>query len=390
MSWRDCFTNPIFRLIYAHRFAFGAASAAAMSFEHAYLLHNGAPLWVVFLFIGGVFMISGATALLSVSLQNRLSAAAILGISMLCSVAASLLVAQASWSLSLALAAPIFSGIAMGLYNPIADMFEAKYVHDDDRRGRQYSLGVGCYTLGLGLGAAVGGVLIARYGYIAATLLSTLFYMLSLWPVMRLSQSGHSPDEGTDTQGMVHYLAKRETQPYWFFSFAKQLCIIMKFVLPVFLFILFGDFKETGFIIAGSIVVQMLLLAFTGGVMDRHGHEVGSRRAAWFEAVSCLGFLVVPLSMSTALLLNAAHRIGNTMMSSAVGARLHGLLRAQGMSLRSFGAAWQIMLCAWETVTLAALALLAWLIGTDVFPVIFAAAIVGALLQHYAFPKRPD
>lgn len=385
------FNNRTFVLLYAHRFLFGWASASALAFEYAYLLHNRASLIIVLLFVASVFLISGLVALGSVSFHQRVKIPTVFMMGMVCSVIASTLIAQASWSLPLALASALFSGSAMGLYYPASDVLEAIYVTDDQRRGRQYTFGMSCTVLGSAIGAALGGVLIAHFGYLVSAFVSMLIYILSLPPIYRLPPYAHEKSMSLTPQQTLHYMSGSTFCPFWLFFFGQQLCIIIKLLIPAYLFLALGGFQETGFVIADSTILQVCLLMLIGNSLDHHGHAVGMRYAAWLYATSFLSFIIVPMSAATALFLNAGNTATAMLTDGAAITRLHGLLRRHPVpSFLLFGTAWQIALCSWEVFTLLWLAILTAFVGNGIFMALFLGGLIGALIQYYCFPKRRD
>ena len=390
MIWLSRSPARCFYLLYAHRFFFGWASAAAAAFEYAYLLHRGVGLPIVFLFSGTVFLISGVTASTTVFLTRRYGIPKVFALSMICSAAASFMVAQIDWSLTLALSSVAFSGIAMGLYYPIADVLEAIYVTDEQRRGRQITLGMAFNTLGAAAGAALGGMLIGSYGYAAAAIMTALVYGLSLLPVWRLPRYVLPAAMPVLPYEIGRYIVSdRIFRPFRLIFFFQQLCIVMKVFIPVYIFLALGNFAITGFVIAGAATAQVLLLAALGRLLDRFGHAASMAGSAWLYALSCLGFLLVPLSVASAALLETTDKVASGLLDGAFSTRLHSLLRAQSIGqLLPFGAAWQITLCAWEVFTLTGFAVIASLVGTRVFPILFMGGIAGALVQYYSFPRK--
>ncbi len=331
MSWLSRFNSRTFLLLYAHRFLFGWASASALAFEYAYLLRNNAPITIILLFVASVFFVSGTVALCSVSFQQRFKIPTVFMIAMICSVIASVLIAQASWSLPLALLSALFSGSAMGFYYPASDVLEAIYVTDNQRRGRQYTFGVSCTILGTAIGAALGGILIAHFGYLISAFVSMLIYMISLVPVYWLPPHTHEKAKPLSPPKVLQYMGSSSFRPFWFLFFGQQLCIIIKLLIPAYLFLILGGFQETGFVIAGSTILQVILLTLSGNNLDRRGHAVGMRHAAWLYATSFLGFIVVPMSAATALFLNTANTTTAMLVDGALVTRLHGLLRRHPM-----------------------------------------------------------
>jgi len=391
MAWLSRFNSRTFLLLYAHRFLFGWASAAALSFEYAYLLRHNTPITVILLFIASVFFVSGTVALCSVSLQQRLKIPTVFMIAMICSVIASIMVAQASWSLPLALSSALFSGSAMGLYYPASDVLEAIYVTDNRRRGRQYTFGISCTILGTAIGAALNGVLIAHFGYLVSAFTSMLVYMMSLVPVYQLPPHAHGKTKPLSPPKVLHYMGSPAFRSFWLLFFGQQLCIIIKLLIPAYLFLVLGGFQETGFVIAGSTILQVILLTLSGNSLDRHGHAIGVRNAAWLYATSFLGFILVPVSAGTALFLNTTNMTTAMLMDGALITRLHSLLRRHPMPpFLLFGTAWQIALCSGEVLTLLCMSALTTYVGNGIFSVLFLGGVIGSLIQYYGFPRKTN
>lgn len=391
MQFKDTtlISDRTFQLLYAHRFLFAFASAGAASFEYAYLLRHGASLTAVTLFEAADFFISGATALCFVKLQQRLKLSTLFTLSAVLIVIGSFLVAQASWSLPLALCSPIFSGCAIGLYYPAANVLEAIYVSDEQQRGRQYSFGVISSILGAALGTALEGVLIGHFGYWASALASALFYAASIRPIQMLPPHVSAEEPVTSPRETLRYMNSSSFRGFAPVFLGEALSVVMKTLLPAFVFLVLGSFEETGFVIAGSIVLQIVLLALSGSHLDQYERSIGMRRAAWFNGASCAAFLCVPFTAGTIVFLNAANRITGSILDSAEATRIHSLVRQRSaVPIILFGTAWLTAICALEGAVLVFVALLAAFAGNDIFQILFIGGAIGALVRYYRFPKE--
>lgn len=371
--------HRVYRKLYLYRFLTEAAWSPTYVLIGAFLIQVGMPLWATLLFYGLEFGLRGFLSAWAPQIMSRLGVVRSILLANLCQAAFLVAMVLGAGTLWIPFAAMVLFSFSGAIYYPYSDVLEAAYVEDGHRgvqmalssavTGTASALGYTGFAWLVGIGS-VGGALLA-FG---------LLMPLSVLPLLTLDPSRFRL-QPTTARDNFKYLNSEEFRPLVIPMLGEQLTIICHaVVIPLFIYHAVGNVQSFGFLMAATIIIQMLVCLALGRHTDRVGHHLSAWWIIGANAFSSLLFLFVPPTVKTLLGMESVNRIAHKAQSNNFNTFVHQTIVVRSQDMLRFGVAWQVVLCAGELVTLPLLALAAWKWGWPALNIGFCLNIIGAYL----------
>lgn len=376
------FQDRNYLCLYAHVFADKIGNRLVEIFTGAFFYSLGMPLPFVLLFFGFEFGLRGAVAPIAPILVSKIGVKKAVATAYFFLVLFFIFVGLTEVSLVLGFLSFIFHSVSRGIYYPCVDTLHSALVHDESR-GRQNTLEKLLAAIAGLLAVGIGASILANAFTVAIFLLS-LVLLLSLVPLFFI-----------DALKMVSNPSFLESYRYLFsLEFrenivplgAESLAIIANIlVAPLYIFFLVQqEFSPFSAVIFIGILLQMALTLVYGVWLDRAGHQKTLVWASFLQAVGNIGYILATRVVMPLPLLTAFNNTAWDMYTSNYNTRVQQKASKAKESL-IFNTAVQMTLCFVEVIALTFFALIAWMLGTVVFPLIFLFSIVGLYVSTRYF-----
>jgi len=375
----EYFPNRNYTSIYLFSIADGLADKFIEIFSGAFLYSLGMPLPLVLLYYGLEFGIMGAFTPLGPMLVARWGVIKSFTLSYVFMILYFASLVLATKSLWIGFFGFIFYGLARAINHPSIDGLRSALVSNTDR-GKQYSLETVLKALAAIAAAALGVLLGSHIGIVAIIFILSCVMAVSSFSILR---EFPRPQQVTFAEPYKYLFSNSYRENLLPIAGQALAIIAIGNIAPLLIFLVVGNFKILGLVVALSVVLDMLVVIFYGRAIDKSLDKKSSATAG-LQGLGMLGYIFLVKSPISAFIINSYNRISWNIYNSSYSTRLDrkGLKTSQPFM---FGAAHEMNLCFVEVVVLSLFAYIAYLFGKNIFAIVFLSSIIGLYLYTRYF-----
>ena len=354
------FSNRNYAAIYFHNF-FDALGKSMLEFLSAVILYQlGMPIHFILLFFALKFGFMGALSPLSLVLTSKIGLNKTIFISsFFYIIGASLLILGDYANPILLFSSFLFFALKGATYHPLLNGVISMYV-EDEHRGKFNSLNTILKIIAIFVSVGIGSFLLIKGLNIYIIFIITFFLILSLLTYVFFLEK--KKINGTHSFKTVYsYLfSERFRENVVPFSFQSFL-IIERVLIPLFIYIYFGDLKTTAIIILISVFVEMIILYLFGKHIDAFSRK-SFNEASWLKSFNSVIFLLSYLNYKIVYFSQIYNRIAENIFSVSFRTKLQTKARKITDPLL-FTTAKEMSLCFAELIFLLILSVISIFIG---------------------------
>lgn len=369
--------------LYLHAFGKTISGSIIATFTGAWLYSLGLPLYHILLFYAVNFGVMGLCSPLGLVFVLKHGVFKTQLASNIFMLAGCFAIALVERNILFIIPGVLLQSLSSGLINPVYDVMQAIYVNDKIR-GRSYALTLAITSISSMLGLWIGGVTLTLFSFWGVACFCAIALLVGTLPLLLLEERvRHSDIVRLDEAYREPFTpAMRRYFPAFF---GEQFSIIGRAVLvPLFLFILAGNFKTMAGVMILSIAAEAIAMLCFGHWMDRAKTHRPLFSATASNASAFLFYAFFAKSPLSLIFAETWRRLTTNFFTTAFRGHMHHYAKNTKPRLILFGMVWQMMLCASELVTLLVFALAAWVYGVDALPWLLVLCAIGIFLSPYA------
>lgn len=376
------FAGKNYLALYTNTIGTKFASTLVLSFVGAYLFNLGLGLSLVLLYFALEFGLRSLVSPFGGVLATRIGFKKTISISYLVLVIYFVAVSLAEVSFTIGFFSFIFHSISRGLYYPNKHLVESLLVFDGTR-GSFLSLEAVISTLVSLIAVSVASTsLFVFNSFVPVVVLASLFLLFAVAGIHSLDYEGEEL-RPTSLKQIKKFIASTVFRKdlIAFSGFATNI-VVNNVLVGLFIFLVVGDFKAFGFVMAFVLIAELVFLLLFGRYIDRH-KKAASRRASYLNS---LVYLLYPFARTpaTAFLAQSVYKIVWGAFDTSFTARFHSKMK-ESAHPAIYASAKETVLWATSSLTLFILAALSQPLGERVFVLGFIVAVAGVWVTYINF-----
>lgn len=378
---KEYFYKKEYKYMYLSKLSYGLGKALIEGFGTVMLYKNGIPIWLILLIYGLRFGIMGFITPLFISISSRFGIAKCILISNTFSILSSFMILEGSNLYSNIIIFIIVMGLN-GLSNPSVDALSSKYV-ETKHRGRFNSL----LNISNILGTALSSVLIAwgvltNNNMILFTFVAFFFFLEYVF----IRQIDYKPENKRNAfKESIKYILKSKSK-YKIIYALRTNHMVEKLFLPLYLYIIIGDFKLFSSITIISLLLQVFTIILIGKYSDKNISK-STNLVTFIRTIITTIFLITKNKIIVSIdktLNDNFQKVYETSTQTSI----QNIIKNSKEDNELLSAVGQMTLCFTEIVVFVLLSILSKFIGQKIFIVIFILSIISTILININIKKE--
>ena len=373
------FPNKNYSAIYFHNF-FDTLGKSMLEFLSAIILYQlGMPIHFILLFFALKFGFMGMLSPLSLVLTSKIGLnKTILTSSFFYIIGAILLILGNYNNPILLFSSFLFFALKGAIYHPLSNGIISMYV-ESNQMGKFNSLNTIIKFIGIFISVGIGSLLLIKGLKIYIIFMISFFLIISLLTyVFFLEKKKINGKHSFKT--IYSYLFSKDFKENIIPFSSQSFLIIERVLLPLFIFIYFGDLKTTAIIILVSIFVEMIILYFFGKHIDSFSKK-SFCEASWLRSFSPIIFLVSYLNYKIVYFGQIYNRIVENIFETSFNTKLQGKAK-KIIDPILFTTSKEMALCFAELIFLLILFAISILIKEKIFTLIFLGSFISVWIIY--------
>lgn len=378
---KEYFYKKEYKYMYLSKLSYGLGKTLIEGFGTVMLYKNGIPIWLILLIYGLRFGIMGFITPLFISISSRFGIAKCILISNTFSILSSFMILEGSSLYSNIVIFIVVMGLN-GLSNPSADALSSKYV-ETKHRGRFNSL----FNISNILGTALSSIFIAwgvlTNNNIILFIFVAFFFFLEYVFIRQIDYKPKSKSNAL--KEAMKYIVKSKSK-YKIIYALKTNHIAERLFLPLYLYIIIGDFKLFSSITIISLLLQVFTIILIGKYSDKNINKSTNLVTFIKTIITTIFFITknkIIVSINKALNDNF-QKVYETSTQTSI----QNIIKDSKEDNELLSAVGQMTLCLTELVVFVLLAVLSRFIGEKVFYIIFILSIISTILININIKKE--
>lgn len=378
---KEYFYKKEYKYMYLSKLSYGLGKALIEGFGTVMLYKNGIPIWLILLIYGLRFGIMGFITPLFISISSRFGIAKCILISNIFSILSSFMILQGSNLYSNIVIFIVVMGLN-GLSNPSVDALSSKYV-ETKHRGRVNSL----LNISNILGTALSSALIAwgvltNNNMILFTFVAIFFFLEYAF----IRKIDYKPENKSNAfKEAMKYILKSKSK-YKIIYALRTNHMVEKLFLPLYLYIIIGDFK----LFSSITIISLLLQVFTIILIGKYSDKNISKST---NLVTCIRTIITTIFLITKnkIIVSINKTLNDNFQKvyeTSVQTSIQNIIKDSKEDNELLSAVGQMTLCLTEIIVFVLLAILSKFIGEKVFIVIFILSIISTIFINISIKKE--
>lgn len=378
---KEYFYKKEYKYMYLGKLSYSLGKALIEGFGTVMLYKNGIPIWLILLIYGLRFGIMGFITPLFISISSKFGIAKCILISNTFSILSSFMILNGNNLYSNIVIFIIIMGLN-GLSNPSIDALSSKYV-ETNHRGRFNSL----MSVSNILGTAFSSIFVAwgvltNNDMILFAFIAFFFFLEYVF----IRQIDYKPENKNNAfREAMKYILKSKSK-YKIIYALRTNHIVEKLFLPLYLYIIIGDFKLFSSITIISLLLQAFTVILIGKYSDRNIIK-STNLVTFIRTIITTIFLITKnkIIVSVNKTLNDNFQ---KVYETSIQTSIQNIIKESKEDKDLLSAVGQMTLCFTEIVVLILLAVLSSFIGERVFYIIFILSIISTILINKNIKKE--
>lgn len=374
------FYKKEYKYMYLSQISYSLGKALLECFGTVMLYKNGIPIWLILLIYGIRFGIMGAITPLFITISSKWGIAKCMLISNIFSILSSFMILEGKNLYSNIIIFILFMGLN-GLANPSTDALSSKYV-ENEHRGKFNSFINISNLLGIALSSCIVALGITTNNNMILFAFITFFFLLQYIFIRKID---YKPNNKTNAfKSTIKYISKSKSK-YKIIYALKANHILERLFLPLYLYIIIGDFKIFSAITIISLLLQVLTIILIGKFSDKNlkkSNDLVTIIKTMITGIFLISKNKVVISVNKTLNDNFQKAYETSTQTS-----IQNIIKESKEDNELLSAVGQMTLCFSEITIFGILALLTKIIKEKIFIIIFILSIISTILINVSIKQ---